>query len=57
MAKVDFYSLIKDSTDKQKDLKYNLLKLFDGFLKKSKIKDPVINQKLASIRAKIDIEL
>lgn len=57
MTKVDFYNLIKDKKNKKDDLKYNLLKLFDGFLKKAKIDDDDVKKKLASIRAKIDIEL
>ena len=57
MTKVDFYIVIKDKPSKEKDLKHNLLKLFDSFLKKAKIEDGEIIRKLASIRAKIDIEL
>lgn len=57
MAKVDFYSVIEGKVDKKPDLKENLLKLFDSFLKRADIKDSEINRKLASIRAKIKIEL
>lgn len=57
MTKVNFYNVIKDKQNKEADLKYNLMKLFDDFLKKAKITDEVVINKLARIRAKIDIEL
>lgn len=57
MAKVNFYSIIENKTNKETDLKYNLLRLFDDFLQKANIKDIDTKRKIASIRAKIEIEL
>lgn len=57
MPIIDFYSLIIDQTDKTLLLKDELLLLLDKLLNDSNITDPNKLQKLAQLRAKIDIEL
>ena len=55
MTKIDIYKEIK-TADKTIDLKENLVTLFDQLLKEKNL-SPVKKQKLAGLRAKIEITL
>ncbi len=57
MAKVDLFTPLRNKVNKEKDLKENLLSLFDKFLQKANIPTENLRNKLARIRAKIEIDL
>lgn len=52
----DFYSLIESFADKSDGLKSNLIALLDNLLQRGEL-DPSLSAKLASLRAKVAIEL